>query len=146
MNAPCRAPRPSKFGRFHGSFICGELSSPVRCAKISFGGFSASLPGSSGVFENQDTLHPPKSPPSAKPRYRLKSSKSPEIVCVDHIIPRSVAPELDNVIANLELMPLSYHHHTLTHLCMPSGSPLSSKWRLRDATHLTLNLSRISKS
>jgi 5-methylcytosine-specific restriction endonuclease McrA len=24
---------------------------------------------------------------------------------VDHIIPRSVAPELDNVIANLELMP-----------------------------------------
>jgi hypothetical protein len=30
-----------------------------------------------------------------------------EIVSVDHIIPRSVAPELDNVIANLELMPLS---------------------------------------
>src|SRR2546425_2336855 len=25
---------------------------------------------------------------------------------VDHIIPRSVVPELDNVIANLELMPL----------------------------------------
>lgn len=25
---------------------------------------------------------------------------------VDHIIPRTVAPELDNVIANLELMPL----------------------------------------
>ena len=25
---------------------------------------------------------------------------------VDHIIPRAVAPELDNVIANLELMPL----------------------------------------
>jgi CRISPR/Cas system Type II protein with McrA/HNH and RuvC-like nuclease domain len=25
---------------------------------------------------------------------------------VDHIIPRSIAPELDNVIANLELMPL----------------------------------------
>jgi hypothetical protein len=24
---------------------------------------------------------------------------------VDHIIPRSVCPELDNVIANLELMP-----------------------------------------
>jgi hypothetical protein len=24
---------------------------------------------------------------------------------VDHIIPRSVAPELDNLIANLELMP-----------------------------------------
>jgi hypothetical protein len=26
---------------------------------------------------------------------------------VDHIIPRAVAPELDNVIANLELMPLA---------------------------------------
>ena len=25
---------------------------------------------------------------------------------VDHIIPRAVVPELDNVIANLELMPL----------------------------------------
>ncbi len=30
-----------------------------------------------------------------------------QILSVDHIIPRSVAPELDNVIANLELMPLS---------------------------------------
>jgi hypothetical protein len=30
-----------------------------------------------------------------------------EVVSVDHIIPRSVEPELDNVIANLELMPLS---------------------------------------
>lgn len=30
-----------------------------------------------------------------------------EIISVDHIIPRSVTPELDNVIANLELMPLS---------------------------------------
>lgn len=29
-----------------------------------------------------------------------------DIVSVDHIIPRSVAPELDNVMANLELMPL----------------------------------------
>jgi hypothetical protein len=29
-----------------------------------------------------------------------------DIVSVDHIIPRSVAPELDNVIANLEFMPL----------------------------------------
>lgn len=29
-----------------------------------------------------------------------------DILSVDHIIPRSVAPELDNVIANLELMPL----------------------------------------
>lgn len=30
-----------------------------------------------------------------------------EVLSVDHIIPRSIAPELDNVIANLELMPLS---------------------------------------
>jgi hypothetical protein len=30
-----------------------------------------------------------------------------QVISVDHIIPRSVAPELDNVIANLELMPLS---------------------------------------
>lgn len=30
-----------------------------------------------------------------------------EILSVDHIIPRTVAPELDNVIANMELMPLS---------------------------------------
>jgi hypothetical protein len=30
-----------------------------------------------------------------------------DIVSVDHIIPRAVAGELDNVIANLELMPLS---------------------------------------
>ena len=29
-----------------------------------------------------------------------------QILSVDHIIPRSVVPELDNVIANLELMPL----------------------------------------
>jgi hypothetical protein len=29
-----------------------------------------------------------------------------DIVSVDHIIPRAVAPELDNVIANLEFMPL----------------------------------------
>ena len=26
---------------------------------------------------------------------------------MDHVIPKSIAPELDNVIANLELMPLS---------------------------------------
>lgn len=30
-----------------------------------------------------------------------------EILSVDHVIPRAVAPELDNVVANLELMPLS---------------------------------------
>lgn len=30
-----------------------------------------------------------------------------EILSVDHIIPRAITPELDNVIANLELMPLS---------------------------------------
>ena len=29
-----------------------------------------------------------------------------DIVSVDHIVPRSIVPELDNVIANLELMPL----------------------------------------
>lgn len=29
-----------------------------------------------------------------------------QVLTVDHIIPRAVAPELDNVIANLELMPL----------------------------------------
>jgi hypothetical protein len=29
-----------------------------------------------------------------------------DIVSVDHIIPRAVAPELDNVIANLEFLPL----------------------------------------
>ena len=29
-----------------------------------------------------------------------------DIVSVDHIIPRAVVPELDNVIANLEFMPL----------------------------------------
>lgn len=31
---------------------------------------------------------------------------SGDAVSVDHIIPRATAPELDNVIANLELMPL----------------------------------------
>ena len=30
-----------------------------------------------------------------------------QMLSVDHIIPRAVVPELDNVIANLELMPLS---------------------------------------
>ena len=30
-----------------------------------------------------------------------------QVLSVDHIIPRAVAPELDNVIANLELMPLA---------------------------------------
>lgn len=29
-----------------------------------------------------------------------------DILSVDHIIPRAIAPELDNVVANLELMPL----------------------------------------
>ena len=33
------------------------------------------------------------------------ASELPGIVFVDHIIPRAVCPELDNVIANLELMP-----------------------------------------
>jgi len=30
-----------------------------------------------------------------------------EVLSVDHIVPRAIAPELDNVIANLELMPLT---------------------------------------
>jgi hypothetical protein len=29
-----------------------------------------------------------------------------DVLSVDHVIPRSIAPELDNVICNLELMPL----------------------------------------
>jgi hypothetical protein len=29
-----------------------------------------------------------------------------DVLSVDHVIPRSIAPELDNVVANLELMPL----------------------------------------
>lgn len=45
----------------------------------------------------------------------MRQGKSPTIkrgtykgdqLSVDHIVPRSVSPELDNVIANLELMPL----------------------------------------
>ena len=35
-----------------------------------------------------------------------KGSYDGDIVSVDHIVPRSIAPELDNVIANLEVMPL----------------------------------------
>lgn len=31
---------------------------------------------------------------------------SGDILSVDHVIPRAIVPELDNVIANLELMPL----------------------------------------
>ncbi len=30
-----------------------------------------------------------------------------EILSIDYIIPQAVAPELDNVLANLEFMPLS---------------------------------------
>lgn len=29
-----------------------------------------------------------------------------DIASIDHIIPRAIVPELDNVIANLELLPL----------------------------------------
>ena len=35
---------------------------------------------------------------------------------VDHIIPRAVVPELDNVIANLELMPLRMNERKNAHL------------------------------
>ena len=34
---------------------------------------------------------------------------------VDHIIPRAVVPELDNVIANLELMPLKMNEGEKCH-------------------------------
>ncbi|HOW64230.1 MAG TPA: hypothetical protein P5186_16160 [Candidatus Paceibacterota bacterium] len=35
----------------------------------------------------------------------MKGPYKSDQLSVDHIIPRAVAPELDNVIANLELMP-----------------------------------------
>jgi hypothetical protein len=35
---------------------------------------------------------------------------------VDHIIPRAVVPELDNVIANLELMPLRLNNRKNSHM------------------------------
>ncbi|HOW67743.1 MAG TPA: hypothetical protein PK256_20890 [Verrucomicrobiota bacterium] len=35
----------------------------------------------------------------------MKGPYKGDQLSVDHIIPRAVAPELDNVIANLELMP-----------------------------------------
>ena len=35
---------------------------------------------------------------------------------VDHIIPRAVVPELDNVIANLELMPLRLNERKDSHV------------------------------
>jgi hypothetical protein len=46
---------------------------------------------------------------------RMKHGRAPtvrtgpytgDIISVDHIVPRAVAPELDNVVANLELLPL----------------------------------------
>ena len=36
----------------------------------------------------------------------MKGPYKGDQLSVDHIIPRAVVPELDNVIANLELMPL----------------------------------------
>jgi len=35
---------------------------------------------------------------------------------VDHIIPRAVVPELDHVIANLELMPLRLNERKNSHM------------------------------
>jgi hypothetical protein len=35
---------------------------------------------------------------------------------VDHIIPRAVVPELDNVIANLQLMPLRMNEKKNAHI------------------------------
>lgn len=36
-----------------------------------------------------------------------KGPDAGEILSIDHIIPRAIAPELDNVLANLEFMPPS---------------------------------------
>jgi hypothetical protein len=49
-----------------------------------------------GVF----APHSGKSPTAQKGPYKGQE------LSVDHIIPRTVVPELDNVIANLELLPL----------------------------------------
>ena len=57
-----------------------------------------------------------------------------EIVSVDHIIPRAVAPELDNVIANLELMPLSINQRKAD---LIGDRQLSMAQEFRDAGLLT---------
>ena len=44
-------------------------------------------------------------PPKESPTVRL-GPHAGDILSVDHIIPRAVVTELDNVICNLELMPL----------------------------------------
>jgi len=57
---------------------------------------------------------------------RLRSGKSPTIrngpyagdkLSVDHIIPRSVCPELDTTLANLELMPLRMNREKGSSIC-----------------------------
>ena len=45
---------------------------------------------------------------------------------MDHIIPRAVVPELDHVIANLELMPLRLNERKNSHgaVCLVAGIAL----------------------
>jgi len=50
--------------------------------------------------DGMDEMRRGKSPTVRRGRYRGQE------LSVDHIIPRTVVPELDNVIANLELLPL----------------------------------------
>ncbi len=45
-----------------------------------------------------------------------KGPYSGDIVSVDHIVPRAVTPELDNVIANLEFMPLKLNQSKKDHI------------------------------
>jgi hypothetical protein len=53
-----------------------------------------------------------------------------DIVSVDHIIPRAVVPELDNVIANLEFMPLKMNRSKNDHV---GARQVSLAKDLRDA-------------
>jgi hypothetical protein len=46
----------------------------------------------------------------------LKGPYKGDQLSVDHIIPRAVVPELDNVIANLELMPLRMNEQKNVHI------------------------------
>ena len=46
----------------------------------------------------------------------MKGPYQGDQLSVDHIIPRAVVPELDNVIANLELMPLRMNESKNSHV------------------------------
>jgi len=59
-----------------------------------------------------------------------KGPYSGDIVSVDHIVPRAVAPELDNVIANLEFMPLKLNQSKKDHI---GDRQVSVAKALRDA-------------